>query len=42
LEDSKLKLRRHIENAKKEIIIIDNERVKFFTELADFIGNRNF
>ena len=42
LEDSKLKLRRHIENAKKEILKIDNERVKFFTELADFIGNRNF
>ena len=42
LEESKLKLKSHIENAKKEISKIDNKKVRFFIELADYIGNRNF
>jgi len=42
LKESKLKLKSHIENAKKEISKIDNKKVSFFIELADYIGNRNF
>ena len=42
LKESKLKLKSHIENAKKEISKIDNKKVRFFIELADYIGNRNF
>lgn len=42
LEESKIKLKNYIDNAKREILKIDSKNIEFFVELADYVGNRNF